>query len=200
MDSNIVSAIIGAFATVIAVVVAWLLQTSNNKKSAPKKLTTKPKGTTESPANTFSRRYLDNPSHYRFIKALPVMRKAVMENAREGWDTGITTDMRQASYDVIDFLEYAWLVIARFYPDKHWANQDAESYIRQYITDRFTFHWSKHEPNGPGSGGTIVGVQAGGDVISDLENLITDTVSALSIQGDFDFLAWKDEWLNKSSS
>jgi hypothetical protein len=122
------------------------------------------------------------------------MKVVVLENAQEGWDTGVTADMRQASYDVIDFLEYAWLRLSAFYPDNHWAEQNAEFYIRGYIKDRFTFHWSKHEPEGPGTGGTIVGVLTGGDVIYDMEGLINDTVLVLFMYNDkFDYDSWKKE-------
>src|SRR3546814_16453036 len=72
------------------------------------------------------------------------MRAVVQENAQEGWDTGVTADMREASYDVIDFLQYAWLRLAQFYPDNHWGPKTAEEYIGSYIQDRFSFHWSKH--------------------------------------------------------
>src|SRR3546814_5301886 len=77
--------------------------------------------------------YLEYPSHYRFIKALPKLRAVVQENAQEGWDTGVTADMREASYDVIDFLQYAWLRLAQFYPDNHWGPKTAEEYIGSYI-------------------------------------------------------------------
>src|SRR3546814_17280740 len=73
--------------------------------------------------------------------------------------------MREASYDVIDFLQYAWLRVAQFYPDNLWGPKTAEEYIGSYIQDRFSFHWSKHDPSGPGTGGTIVGVLTGGDEI-----------------------------------
>jgi hypothetical protein len=149
----------------------------------------------ETPAEEFARRYTDQPSHIRFVKALPKLRAVVYDNAREGWATGVTADMRQASYDVIDFLEYAWLRLAEFYPPRHFGERDARQYIRDFIRDRFTFHWAKHEPEGPGTGGTIVGVLTGGDVISDLEAMIADTVSALFMyQDDFDLRHWSDEW------
>jgi len=107
----------------------------------------------------------------------------------------VTADMREASYDVIDFLEYTWLRLAKFYPAKHWGKKDAETYIQDYIRERFAFHWSKYESKGSGTGGTIVGVLAGGDVIKDLERLIMDTVSALFMyKDDFDFQGWKSEW------
>src|SRR3546814_1861325 len=76
----------------------------------------------------------------------------------------------------------------------------AEEYIGSYIQDRFSFHWSKHEPSGPGTGGTIVGVLTGGDVIADLEGLIVDTVTALlGYNDDFDLDQWRKEWEGKAS-
>ena len=71
-------------------------------------------GAQDTPAEEFARRYTDQPSHIRFLKALPRLRSVVYENAQEGWDTGVTADMREASYDVIDFLEFAWLRLADF--------------------------------------------------------------------------------------
>ena len=153
----------------------------------------------EGEARKFTRRYLDYPSHYRFLWSLPKLKAVVLENAQEGWDTGVTADMKQANYDVIDFLEYSWLRVAEFYPSDHWGEDGADAYIRSYIQDRFLFHSSKHEPDGPGTGGTIVGVLTGGDVIHDLENLIADTVSALFMyQDDFDFQKWKSAWEGES--
>lgn len=194
MDSTITAAIIGAIATIAAVFIGWLLQ-RDKKANEIESIPELEEDISQSPASTFAQRYLKYPSHYRFIKSLPKIKTVVLENAQEGWGTGVTADMREASYDVIDFLEYAWLRLARFYPENHWKDQDAESYIRNYIQDRFSFHWSKHEPEGPGTGGTIVGVLTGSDVISDLENLISDTVSALFMYNDdFDYSAWKKEW------
>ncbi len=149
----------------------------------------------QTPAEEFARRYTDQPSHIRFIKALPKLRAVVYENAQEGWDTGVTADMREASYDVIDFLEFAWLRLAEFYPPKHFGNQDARAFIRTHIRDRFAYHWAKHEPGGPGTGGTIVGILTGGDVIKDMEDMIADTVGALFMYDDgFDYEAWRSEW------
>ena len=149
----------------------------------------------QTPAEEFARRYADQPSHIRFIKALPKLRSVVYESAQEGWDTGVTADMREASYDVIDFLEFAWLRLAEFYPPQHFGQQDARAFIRTHIRDRFAYHWAKHEPGGPGTGGTIVGVLTGGDVIKDMEDMIADTVGSLFMYDDgFDYDAWLAEW------
>ncbi|KVP22421.1 hypothetical protein [Burkholderia ubonensis] len=148
-----------------------------------------------SPADEFARRYTGQASAIRFIKALPKLRRVMYDNAREGWDTGVTVEMRQSSYDLIDFLEYAWLRLAEFYPAGHFGLRGRRAYIRNFIRDRFQFHRSKHEPDGPGTGGTIVGVLAGGDVIDDLERMISDTVRALFVHHDnFRFDEWQREW------
>lgn len=197
MDSTLIAGILSAIATVAAVVIGWYLQRPKTAPDVRPALSPEKAGVLEvqETSKTYARRYLEYPSHYRFIKGLPKVYQAVQENAQEGWDTGVTADMRQASYDVIDFLEYAWLRIAEFYPEKHWSGNTAEDYIRSYIQERFTFHWSKHEPEGPGTGGTIVGVLTGGDVISDLEELVADTVASLFMYNDdFEFEAWRDAW------
>lgn len=151
--------------------------------------------TEQTPAEEFTRRYVDQPSHIRFLKALPKLRAVVYENAKEGWDTGATADMREASYDVIDFMEFAWLRLAEFYPPKHFGRQGPRAFIRNYIRDRFAYHWAKYEPEGPGTGGTIVGVMAAGDVIEDLEKMIADTVAALFLYDDgFNYEAWASAW------
>ena len=59
----------------------------------------------------------------------------------------------------------------------------------------FAFHWAKHEPSGPGSGGTIVGVLTGGDVMNDLENLIEDTMRSLFFDNHLlDLENWLQRW------
>lgn len=198
MDSTLLAAIIGAIATVAAVLIGWYLQRPKPAPPTIPPVITEPQSNEETEPQSFARRYLEYPSHYRFIKSLPKLKAVVLENAGEGWDTGVTSEMRDASYDVTAFLEYAWLRIAEFYPDRHWGGQSARDYIQTYIQGRYAFHWSKHEPGGPGTGGTIVGILTGNDVIKDLESLISDTVGALlGYNDDFDFVTWKREWGNE---
>jgi hypothetical protein len=199
MDATILAAIIGAVSTLATGIILWYLQRPKATTTPAPHADVVANETNADGATTYARRYLEHPSHYRFVKSLPKLKAVVLENAQEGWDTGVTADMREASYDVIDFLEYVWLRLALFYPHKHWNGQSAEDHIRDYIQNRFAFHWSKHEPDGPGTGGTIVGVLTGGDVMSDLENLIADTVSALFVHNDeFDFPTWRAAWEGKA--
>jgi len=127
----------------------------------------------------YIRRSTDSEAHVRLVRHLPEMKAVVHRSSSEGWGSPVTLDMREASYDMIDFLQFAWLRLAEFYPRKHFEGADARDYIESYTRTRFAFHWAKHEPAGPGSGGTIVGVLTGGDVIHDLEALIEDTMRSL---------------------
>jgi len=107
--------------------------------------------------------------------------------------------MRKASYDLVDFYEFAWLKLAEFYPPKHFDRDGATAYIRRYIREQYKFHWAKHEPSGVGTGGTNVGVLTCGNVLHDLDRLIVDTASAIvGYTDDFNLNAWLQRWNNSS--
>ncbi len=149
----------------------------------------------------YVRRSFEDASDVRLFQSLPEVKAAAYATAHAGWDTGTTIEMRKASYDVVDFYEFIWLRLAEFYPLKHFGSDGANAYIRQYVRDRYKYHWAKHEPNGVGTGGTIVGVLTGGDVLTDLDRLIVETATAIvGYRDDFDFDSWLKRWNDLSSS
>lgn len=140
-------------------------------------------------------RHLNQPHQLRFVKSLPELKEVTCKNAREGWNTGVTADMRQASYDVIDFLIDTWVKLAGFYPERQFEGKAARGFIDSYVRSRFEYHWAKHEPKGIGSRGTMVGVLVGGDVIEDLDCMVVDMVSTLALDAEtIDFEAWNVAW------
>jgi hypothetical protein len=151
------------------------------------------------PEKIYARRYLDQPHHLHFIKGLPSLRNAAHESAQELWDSGITANMRQGSYDYIDFLQDTWVRLAEFYPPLHFGGLEPREYISKYTQGRFSHHRANLEPDGPDTGGTIVGVMAGGHVIHDLEEMIDDTVCTLSLNSELlDYQDWKERWQGKA--
>lgn len=149
----------------------------------------------------YVRRSFDEPTDIRLFQALPELKAIAYRTAQTGWDTGITIEMRKATYDVVDFLELIWLKLAEFYPVKHFGKDGASAHIKNYIRERYKFHWAKHEPGGPGTGGTIVGVLTGGDVMHDLDRLIVETALAVvGYRDDFDFDGWHARWKGAGSS
>ncbi|MDG4549291.1 MAG: hypothetical protein P9F19_08060 [Candidatus Contendobacter sp.] len=148
----------------------------------------------EVPAD-YIRRSLDEPTDLRLFQALPEIKAIAYRTAQAGWDTGITVEMCKATYDVVDFLELIWLKLAEFYPVKHFGKDGATTHIKSHVRERYKFHWAKHEPGGPGTGGTIVGVLTGGDVMDDLDRLVVETASAIvGYRDDLDFDAWRARW------
>jgi hypothetical protein len=133
----------------------------------------------------------------RFLDALSSIRKAAIKVARPLWDTGVTSEMRQGSYEAIETLERAWLQLARFYPPNHFGNRAAEHFISEFIAAKFAWHRQISEPRGPGSSGTIVHVIAGGGVLDDVSKAIAETVEGLYVGYallDFDLRKWRTEW------
>lgn len=182
---------------ILAIVFAGIAIYLHKKKDSAVPLD-QPLQVTTNPAQDFIQRYIDEPSEIRFINALPKMRTVYYKICQEGWDTGVTVEMNKASYELIDFLESSWIRLAEYYPPRHFGGTDPKSYISKYIQERFAFHRAKYEPEGPGTGGTMVGIRTGGDVISDLETEISDLVTALfsDING-FDINIWLKEWRHK---
>ena len=149
----------------------------------------------------YIRRSLDDSTDLRLFESLPELKAIARRTAQPGWDTGITIEMRKATYYVVDFYEIIWLKLAEFYPVKHFGKDWASAHIKMYIRERYKFHWAKHEPGGLGTGGTIVGVLTGGDVMQDLDRLIVETAMAVVGYRDaFDFKAWHSRWKRAMSS
>jgi hypothetical protein len=143
---------------------------------------------------------MDNNVHSElldFIVSAPDLKEKACAKATLLWDSGVTSTMKQGNYNYIDSLKEIWIEISSYYPNLHFNGQTLDDYISDYIKSRFIFHNAHLEPNGALTGGTIVGVIAGGCVISDLERMIEDTVCSLSQELDFDFNNWKKQWKNK---
>lgn len=144
--------------------------------------------------DSYVRRSSDVPSQVRVIETLPALKAVVYRAADAGWSSPVTIDMIEGCYDAVDFLEFAWLRVAEFYPHKHFGNTTADKYIKDYVRERFRFHRKKHEPSGPGTGGTVVGPMTASDVVADMERLIEDAVQSIFLGQDFDFAAWQRRW------
>ncbi|MFM9424322.1 hypothetical protein RCH10_000750 [Variovorax sp. GrIS 2.14] len=143
----------------------------------------------------YVRRSAEIEAQVRLVRHLPEMRATACLSSSQGWHSGVTLDMREANYDMIDVLEFAWLRLAEFYPRNHFGTPNARDYIETYIRARFAFHWAKHEPAGPGSGGTITSVLTGGDVIRDLERLVEETMQSLFFDNQhLDLEDWLRRW------
>jgi hypothetical protein len=130
-----------------------------------------------------------------YILTLPAIRQDVYGRARKLWNTGVTPKMKQGNYDVIDMLEHILASLVGFYPQGHFDGREPREYMNEITASLFSWHWARLEPNGPRTGGTIIGPIAGGCVIEDLERMVVEIVSELGTHlENFDYDRWKREW------
>jgi hypothetical protein len=132
-----------------------------------------------------------------YFNALPAMVKAAYGNSRQLWNTGVTSKMRQGNYDLIHLLQLVLSTLARWFPPGHFCEGDPQLYFGAVTASRFTWHRSVFEVGGHGTGGTIVGIHAGGQVIADLETMVQDMVCFFSLNlgvDGFDYKKWKEDW------
>jgi len=139
---------------------------------------------------------LKNPEKLaNYIRTLPAIRRDAYGRAKPPWDTGRTGNQKQGCYDVSDVLEQILATLASWYPRRHFNDQEPQDYINAVAASRFTWHRAHLEPNGMGTGGTMIGPTVANSVMNDLEMMIVEMVSSLSLQlGDFDYDQWKNEW------
>lgn len=129
------------------------------------------------------------------IESLPSRRLAEYRIAQPMWDTGVTAQMVDGNNQVIDALKDILIEFARFYPEATFGQTNAKDYFESTIQDLRRWHRDLVEPDGPGTGGTIVYIMTGGEVISSLEKMIAEMVQALtSGRDDFNFHAWRSQW------
>ena len=114
------------------------------------------------------------------------------------WDSGITSEMNQGNYDMIDFYEEVLIELATFYPKNHFDGKSPKKYFNELISSRFLWHRLVLEPQGVGTGGTIISTITGGNVMEDLKRMIVDMVNALllpyEIEEKIDLNRWREEW------
>jgi hypothetical protein len=136
-----------------------------------------------------------------YIRTLPSIRQDVYGRARPLWDSGVTQKMTQGNYDIIDVLEQILTTLAGFYPQGQFEGREPRDYMNAMTAARFSWHWARLEPNGPRTGGTMMGPIVGGCVIADLEKMITDLIAAVAMHlENFEYDHWKQEWDAASAS
>jgi hypothetical protein len=130
-----------------------------------------------------------------YISTLPEYKQQLLDEAHRGWDTGVTADMVQASYDYIDALEGILVALAAYYAPDQFREKGARKLFSEIIASRFEWHRTQLLPGGPKSYGTIVNVLCCGHVQSDVEDMVEDMVRSLvGYDENFDLAGWESRW------
>jgi hypothetical protein len=129
-----------------------------------------------------------------FVEQLPATKAELLRIAHTKWDTGVTSQMVQGSYEYIDALQGILSRLAAFYAQGSFG-EDPRRLFSEIVASRFRWHRVHSEPYGPGTGGTIVNVLCCGNVAADVEAMIEDVVRSLVGLGDaFEFQLWVQRW------
>jgi hypothetical protein len=133
----------------------------------------------------------------RLIMSLPDSLLRSYRLAQPKWDTGNSSTMHEGNIDMTSALKHMLVALSAFYPPAYFEGKQPEDYFREKIDSLFEWHSKRFDPH-PGTVGFLVIV--GGEVISDLEKMVTEMVRALtSHRDDFNFQTWLSEWKNHSS-
>jgi hypothetical protein len=95
------------------------------------------------------------------------------------WDNGATNVVAQATYRVIRVVERLWVGLSAWFPPRHFGNKDAAEYVSEYIAQRYELRYALLEPDGPGTGGTIMRPMAAYGVLLDVQDTISLTVEKM---------------------
>ena len=130
-----------------------------------------------------------------YVNSLPSVLNKAYTIARPRWDSGVTAEMIEGSYDVIDVVIQMLAHLASWFPQNHFDDKPAPEYFSQFVSTRFSWHRALAEPDGIGTGGTIVGPFAAAAVLGDTERAASEMVTALlwGREG-FSLKAWRREW------
>ena len=127
-----------------------------------------------------------------YINALPAFKAALLAQTKID---GSTLTMVQAFNDYIDSITGILVTLSNYYSKKQFGNHSPEEYFSEIISSRFRWHRIIAEPDGPGTGGTIVSIIVGRSVMADLEKMVEDMVSALiRFDDSFDLDSWVKRW------
>lgn len=130
-----------------------------------------------------------------YVNSLPTLLTKAYAIARPRWDSGVTAEMLQGTYDLIDLLVQIMVHLASWFPESHFDEKPADSYFSGFVSNRFIWHRALAEPYGLGTGGTMVGLLVAGAVLSDMTKTVGELVaSLLSEREDFSFVAWQEAW------
>jgi hypothetical protein len=111
-----------------------------------------------------------------YIESIPETMKKAYALAMAGWKTNATGLVVEATYNVIRVAERLWVGLSAWFPPKHFGNKDAGEYFGEYIAQRYELRYALVEPEGPGSGGSMMRPMVAYGVLLDVQDTIVLTV------------------------
>ena len=137
----------------------------------------------------------DYPDAY--INSLPDFRLALLrETKREREELGETTlAIVQTNDSYIDALTGILVTLAtNYYVPECFGNQSAQEFFSEIISSRYRLYSVIAEPDGPGTGGTIVPIKKQSSLIADIEKLVEMLVEGNWAERYSEYEDWRKRW------
>ena len=113
------------------------------------------------------------------INTLPERLASIVHSTQTKMDTGVTLNMNEVIAERIAALKSMWLELATKYPKGAFGKGDHGAYFDRVVDARRDLYLALAEPEGPGTGGTIVGLTVGSQIYDDGKSIVAATASAL---------------------
>lgn len=143
---------------------------------------------------------LPEPSKFKLplvplINTLPQLKATFSKQLQPKRDTGVTSTILEASNDYINSIVAILIALSNYYSKPPFGNQSPDEYFSDNIATRFQWHRAIAEPDGPGTGGTIVSIFVARSVEEEINKMVEDMVEALLSHDDaFDLPSWRRCW------
>lgn len=129
------------------------------------------------------------------INSFPILKATLSAQVQPKRDTESTFALVQASRDYIDSIVGILIALCSHYAENPFGNQTPEEYFSDMVASKYQWHRAIAEPDGHGTGGTIVSLYVASGVKADVEKMVEDMVDALvGDDVEFDFLSWQRCW------
>lgn len=130
-----------------------------------------------------------------YVRDLPGILAKSVALAAPGRESGVTQSMVQATDELTGVLVQILVHLASWFPKDHFDGQSASEYFSLYISNRAKWRRALAEPDGVGTGGTLVRITTAYGVFEDARAAVDDVVSALFVnQRGFDLPQWRMQW------
>jgi hypothetical protein len=114
-----------------------------------------------------------------YIESIPDTMQKAYNLAQAEWNKGNNADVTQATYQVTAIAERLWIGLSTWYRPNHFNDGEAEKYGSEYITERYNLRHALMEPEGPGTGGSMMRPMIAYGVLLDVQQLIVLTVQMM---------------------
>lgn len=139
-----------------------------------------------------------------YIESIPDTMQRAYDLAQKEWEKGATNVVAQATYAVINIAERLWLGLSTWYKPNHFGEQASSEYISQYIASRYELRHALMEPNGLGTGGSMMRPMIAYGVLLDTQTLIVLTVRIMvtfsPLASKIDLDQWQERFGKATSS